>query len=121
VVGDATRFDFAPLLGAGASGGGGEGGSGAKVDVVLSDMAPNTSGHGDDLLSARLCHSVLDVAAKWLRPGGNLVMKVLEGSEYPDLLKRTAGQFREARGLKPAASRDVSREIFIYALGFKGA
>ncbi len=117
-VGDATKVDVATLLP-----------EGGLFDVVLSDMAPNTSGHGDDLLSARLCYTVLDIAAKFLksdastgRPGGggNLVMKVLEGAEYPNLLKHTQEYFREARGLKPAASRDVSREIFIYGLGFKG-
>ncbi len=114
-VGDATKVDIATLLP-----------EGGLFDVVLSDMAPNTSGHGDDLLSARLCYTVLDIAAKFLKSdptgarGGNLVMKVLEGAEYPNLLKYTQQYFREARGLKPAASRDLSSEIFIYGLGFKG-
>lgn len=88
-------------------------------DVVLSDMAPSTSGHGDDLLSARLCRRVLEVARGVLRPGGSLVMKILEGADYPGVLRETRGMFRDARGFKPKASREVSREMFIVGLGKK--
>ncbi len=90
-------------------------------DVVLSDMAPNTSGHGDDLLSARLCRRVLEIAAAALRPGGNAVMKVLEGAETPDLLKECKGRFASAQGFKPASSRGVSREMFIACKGLARA
>ena len=54
-----------------------------------------------------------------LAPGGNLLMKVLEGEEFPALLKETKALFKEAGATKPAASRDVSREIFIYGVGFE--
>ncbi len=84
-------------------------------DVVLSDMAPNTSGHGDDLLSARLCRRVLEVAGQALRPGGNLAMKVLEGGEKPALLREARAMFAKVAGFKPRSSRDVSREMFIVA------
>lgn len=89
--------------------------AGSPFDVVLSDMAPSTSGHGDDFLSVRLCRRVLEILPPLLRPGGGLVMKVLEGSEYQDLLRETKALFKEVKGLKPEASRDVSREIFITA------
>lgn len=89
-------------------------------DVVLSDMAPNTTGHGDDLLSARLCRRVLEVLPGLIRPGGHLAMKVFEGSEYPALVRETAGLFAEARGFKPHASREVSREMYIVAKGYRG-
>ncbi|MCC6677358.1 MAG: RlmE family RNA methyltransferase [Phycisphaerales bacterium] len=95
--------------------------SGRAFDLVLSDMAPNTSGHGDDLLSARLCRRVLEILPPLLRRGGNLAMKVFEGSEYPALLKDTQSLFREVKGLKPEATRDVSREIYIVAKGYKPA
>lgn len=88
--------------------------------VVLSDMAPNTSGHGDDLLSARLCRRVLDVACDLLLRGGNLAMKVLEGAENPALLRETRRLFDAVQGFKPKSSRDVSREMFIVAGGFRG-
>jgi 23S rRNA (uridine2552-2'-O)-methyltransferase len=89
-------------------------------DAVISDMAPNTTGHGDAFLSARLCDSVLDLCPEVLREGGNLCMKVLEGEPFPELLKRTRTMFKSAGTIKPAASRDISREIFIWALGFRG-
>ena len=92
----------------------------AGFDAVLSDMAPNTTGHGDDLLSARLCRRVLELLPALLRPGGNIAMKVFEGSEYPAVLRETAELFREARGFKPRASRDVSREMYIVAANFRG-
>jgi 23S rRNA (uridine2552-2'-O)-methyltransferase len=83
-------------------------------------MAPNTTGAGDDLISARLCRVVLDVLPGALKKGGALVMKVLEGAEYPALLQETRELFTDVKGLKPKASRDVSREMFIIATGFKG-
>jgi 23S rRNA (uridine2552-2'-O)-methyltransferase len=92
--------------------------AGGTFDVVLSDMAPSTSGHGDDFLSVRLCRRVLEMLPGVLAPGGNVLMKVLEGEEFPALLKETKALFREAGATKPAASRDVSREIFIYGLGY---
>jgi 23S rRNA (uridine2552-2'-O)-methyltransferase len=92
---------------------------GRPFDVLLSDMAPNTTGHGDDFLSARLCRRVLDLAPKVLRMHGALCMKVLEGEEFPELLRRTREAFSLVAGIKPKASRDVSREIFIAAKGFR--
>ncbi|HBS28078.1 MAG TPA: 50S rRNA methyltransferase, partial [Phycisphaerales bacterium] len=92
--------------------------SGRLFDVVLSDMAPNTIGHGDDLLSARLCARVLEVLPDLLAPGGNFTMKVLEGGEQPRLLRDTRALFATVKAYKPPASRDVSREIYIVGHGF---
>jgi 23S rRNA (uridine2552-2'-O)-methyltransferase len=91
---------------------------GKLFDVVLSDMAPSTTGtrivdhHG----SVNLCHSALDLSSTLLKPHGNLVMKILEGEAYPELLKRCAGSFDSARGYKPKASRAISTEMFIVCL-----
>jgi len=93
----------------------------AKFDVVLSDMAPNTSGHGDDALSVRLCRRVLELLPSLLARRGGCAMKVLEGSGYSELLKDVQRLFVNAKGLKPRASREASREIFIVAEGYKGA
>jgi len=82
-------------------------------------MAPSTSGHGDDFLSVRLCRRVLELLPAVLAPGGHVVMKVLEGEEFPALLKETKALFKEAGATKPAASREVSREIFIVGMGYK--
>ncbi|MFN9973183.1 MAG: SAM-dependent methyltransferase, partial [Phycisphaerae bacterium] len=91
----------------------------AKFNAVISDMAPSTSGHGDDALSVRLCRRVLELLPSLLAPGGACVMKVLEGGGYPDLLRDCQRLFAKAKGLKPKASRDLSREIFIVAEGYR--
>jgi 23S rRNA (uridine2552-2'-O)-methyltransferase len=92
---------------------------GRFFDVVISDMAPNTSGHGDDFLSARLCRRVLELLPEVLRPGGNLTMKIFEGTDYMDVVRETQAIFARAQGFKPHACRDVSRETYIVAKGFR--
>ncbi|MDX2118322.1 MAG: RlmE family RNA methyltransferase [Planctomycetota bacterium] len=120
MVGDAFTAEPAVLLAAAAKDG--EPPEKRKMfDVVLSDMAPNTSGHGDDLLSARLCRRVLELLPGVLKPGGHLAMKIFEGAEHPRVLHETKAMFRDARSFKPHACRDVSRETYIVAYGYSGA
>lgn len=90
---------------------------GGPFDAVISDMAPNTTGAGDHFRSVRLCRRVLEVLPRLLRPGGNLAMKVFEGEQYPALVREAGRMFREARGFKPKACRDVSFETYIVGLG----
>lgn len=92
----------------------------APFDVILSDMAPNTTGHGDDFLSARLCERVLELCGEFLRPGGNLCMKILEGEPTPEVIRHARQVFESAGTTKPQASREVSREIFIWGTGYRG-
>ncbi len=94
-----------------------------RFDAIISDMAPNTSGdpQGDHFRSARLCEALLDRTPLLLRTGGNLVMKVFEGENYTDLVKRTERLFQTARGFKPEASRKESREMYIVAHGWRGS
>lgn len=94
--------------------------AGGPFDVVLSDMAPNTSGHGDDLVSANLCRVLIAQLPGLLAPGRGFAMKILEGQEYPLVLRETQRLFREARGFKPKASRDVSSEMYIIGRGYRG-
>ncbi|MGY8752743.1 MAG: RlmE family RNA methyltransferase [Phycisphaerales bacterium] len=91
---------------------------GKLFDVVLSDMAPSTTGTKtvDHHESVNLCHTALDLSATLLKPHGNLVMKVLEGEAYPELLRRCANCFDSAKGYKPKASRAVSTEMFLICL-----
>lgn len=96
------------------------GGMGMPFDVVMSDMAPSTSGHGDDFLSVRLCRHMIQILPHLLRRGGHTLMKVLEGEEFPTLLREVRALFGDAGGIKPKASRDVSREMFIWGKGYKG-
>ena len=87
-------------------------------DVVLSDMAPDTTGDpfGDHHRSIRLCHELLDRCSTWLRPGGNLVLKVFEGGAYRDLLDRMSKRFGTSKGFKPKASRSESVEMFVFGI-----
>lgn len=93
---------------------------GGVFDVVLSDMAPDTTGDpfGDHHRSIRLCNDLLDRVPAWLRPGGHLVMKVFEGEAYRDLLVRANGMFQKAKGFKPVASRSESVEMFVICKDF---
>ena len=95
---------------------------GGRADVVLSDMAPATTGtpSADQFRSAHLCNELLDLLPGILRRGGNCVMKVFEGEAYPELLKRSGRMFDRAKGFKPQASRSESVEIFVVCHGFKG-
>ncbi|MFO0833575.1 MAG: RlmE family RNA methyltransferase [Phycisphaerales bacterium] len=93
--------------------------SGSLFNAVLSDMAPSTTGHGDDFLSVRLCRRVLEILPPLLAPGGSLAMKVLEGEEFPELLREVRALFARVKGFKPDSSRDVSREMFIVAGGYR--
>jgi 23S rRNA (uridine2552-2'-O)-methyltransferase len=95
---------------------------GDLADVVLSDMAPSTTGtpSADHFRSARLCDDLLDRLPVWLQRGGHCVMKVFEGEVYPDLLKRSARMFEKSKGFKPKASRSDSVEIYLVCHGFKG-
>mgnify|MGYP001969765853 CR=1 FL=1 len=92
-----------------------------RFDVLLSDMAPDTTGDpfGDHHRSIRLCNDLLDRAASWLNPGGNLVMKVFEGEAYRDLIDRSGSWFEKTKGFKPKASRSESVEMFIVCQGFR--
>jgi len=88
-------------------------------DVILSDMAPSTTGNRtiDHHGSVRLCHTALDIAATLLKPSGNLVMKVLEGGAYKELIDRCELCFSVAKGFKPKASRAISTEMFVVCTG----
>ncbi len=92
-------------------------------DVILSDMAPKTTGQksSDHHASARLVDMLFDRCRGLLEPGGNLVVKVFEGERSPDLLARARQLFDNAKGFKPQASRQHSTEMYIVAKGYIGA
>ena len=83
-------------------------------------VAERRRARSDDLVSAHLCRAVLAVAERVLKPGGRLGMKIFDGAEYQDVLAETKFRFMQAKGFKPDATRDVSREMYIVARGFKG-
>ena len=94
----------------------------ASADVVLSDMAAPTTGHQrtDQLRTAALFESALEIAEDVLAPGGAFVGKVFQGGASPELLQKLKQSFREVKHHKPPASRAESVELYLVALGFKG-
>jgi len=92
-----------------------------KVDVLLSDMAPKTTGDkfGDHVRSVRLAEKALEIAKNYLKEGGSFIVKVFEGEKIPILKKQIEKYFKSVKFFKPKSSRKESKEIFIIAQGFK--
>ncbi len=96
--------------------------AGGRADVVVSDAAPSTTGVKlrDHVLSMELARAALAVAQQLLQPGGNLVIKVFQGEDLPDVVHTVKMAFHPVKIHKPAASRKESWEQFIVARGYKG-
>jgi len=92
-----------------------------ETDVVLSDMAPNTSGVAfkDAYLSYELCDTALDAAKKLLKPNGNFVAKIFQGEEVEVFKKELKSCFKRVEHYVPPATREGSKELYLVALGFK--
>jgi 23S rRNA (uridine2552-2'-O)-methyltransferase len=95
---------------------------GGRADVVLSDMAPSTTGHAatDHLRIVALAEDALAVASQILKPGGAFVAKVFQGGAEGALLAALKRDFAELRHAKPPASRAESAETYVVATGFRG-
>lgn len=94
----------------------------AAFDVVMSDMAPDTSGirHLDQSRSEALFERALDLAEALLAPGGNFVGKLFQGPEFKNLIDRCRRQFDEVKMVKPESSRQFSIEQYVVARGYRG-
>jgi 23S rRNA (uridine2552-2'-O)-methyltransferase len=92
----------------------------AAFDVVLSDMAPDTTGirATDQARSATLVEEALARAERLLAPGGAFVAKIFQGPDVEAIRKRMAARFAEVRTLKPEGSRAASTEIYLAGKGF---
>jgi 23S rRNA (uridine2552-2'-O)-methyltransferase len=95
----------------------------AKVDLVLSDMAPNISGMGavDQPRSMYLVELAVDFADKVLDEGGTLLCKVFQGEGFDPLLAGLRSKYSKVLIRKPKASRPKSREVYMLARGRKAA
>ena len=92
-----------------------------KVDLVISDMAPNLSGI-ESADAARIAHLVelaVDFAQARMKPDGALVVKLFHGSSYDDLVKLFQASFKVVKRIKPKASRPTSSETFLVGKGLK--
>jgi 23S rRNA (uridine2552-2'-O)-methyltransferase len=94
---------------------------GGKADLVLSDMAPNTTGHAatDHLRIMALAEAALEFAVDVLAEGGTFVAKVFQGGSEREMLLRLKQSFATVRHAKPPASRKESSELYVVAQGFR--
>ena len=95
---------------------------GGPADLVLSDMAANTTGHKktDHLRIMGLLELVIDFAGDVLADNGSLLAKVFQGGTEGELLRQLKTDFAAVHHVKPAASRTGSAELYVLAMGFRG-
>ena len=111
LVGDVHTITAAELLG-----------DVKAFDVVLSDMAPDTTGvrHVDQSRSEALFERALELAIETLAPGGNFVGKLFQGPDFKRLGDLCRTRFAQVKYAKPASSRSISIEQYVVARGFRG-
>lgn len=109
IVGDALSLDNEALA------------AFAPYDVVLSDMAPNTTGNrlGDQTRSFELFMRALAVAEKLGAPGSAFVGKIFMGEDFQNARKALKAMYAEERAIKPEGTRTTSYELFLVGLGKK--
>jgi 23S rRNA (uridine2552-2'-O)-methyltransferase len=92
-----------------------------KVDLVMSDMAPNMMGIADvdHDRSMNLVELAVDFAARTLRPGGDFLSKVFQGRGFQPLVAQLRQQFESVKMRKPNASRARSPEVYVLARGYR--
>lgn len=92
-----------------------------RADLVLSDLAPSTTGHSrtDHLRIMALAEAAAYFACEVLAPGGAFVCKFFQGGAEKELLDMLRGHFEKVKHAKPAASRSESSETYLVAQGFK--
>ena len=112
LAGDVMTIEVAQLLG-----------ELPAFDVVLSDMAPDTTGvrHVDQSRSEALFERALEIATLVLSPGGNFVGKLFQGPDFKKLTETVRARFAVQKTAKPASSRQISIEQYVIGKGFRGA
>lgn len=91
-----------------------------KYDLVISDIAPNISGVDsvDQPKSIYLCELALDMATRTLKKDGDFLVKLFQGAGSDEYVKEVRQHFKTTKILKPKASRQRSREVYILGKGF---
>jgi len=95
--------------------------AGHKVDLVLSDMAPNMSGMAaiDQAKAMYLAELALEFCKEHLKPGGDYVVKLFQGTDFDGYVLEVRSLFEKVQVRKPKASRPRSREVYLLARGRK--
>jgi 23S rRNA (uridine2552-2'-O)-methyltransferase len=91
----------------------------SPFDLVLSDMAPKTTGIRitDQARSLELCELALDVADRFLKPGGHFVCKLFHSDDFNKLRDKIKKAYDKFEAVKPESTRKISKEIFLVGLG----
>ncbi|MFX1276733.1 MAG: RlmE family RNA methyltransferase [Promethearchaeota archaeon] len=91
---------------------------GKNVDLLLSDASIKKSGikFSDDINQIKLCYKILDIAKKFLKQKGSMVLKVFQGSDYNEFYMNMKKQFKFLKSYKPKSSRKDSNEIYLVGL-----
>jgi len=94
---------------------------GRRIDIVVSDMAPEMSGNKlvDQMRMIGLNEMTLHFARQHLKPNGDLLMKTFMGEGYDNFRRELGAAFKKVKNIKPAASRKTSSEFFLLAQGMK--
>jgi 23S rRNA (uridine2552-2'-O)-methyltransferase len=92
-----------------------------EADIVMSDMAANTTGHAttDHIRTLDLCEHALEFALKILKPNGHFIAKIFRGGAENTVLDRVKRNFHIVKHFKPSASRQESVEVYLIALNRK--
>ena len=90
-------------------------------DVILSDMAPKTTGikHVDQIRSLSLAEQAYELSLNWLNPNGHVVIKVFNSAQVSELINRMKKSFKIVKQMRPKSIRSVSKEFYVVGLGKK--
>ena len=113
IKGDILTLEFGPLLE--------EKGFSGLFDVILSDMAPDTtsSRFTDQMKSLELCEMALDTAHRLLKPGGNFVCKIFDSGDAMGLRDELKKYFKSVQLLRPKSVQNSSKEFFMIGMGYE--
>ncbi len=116
VQGDMLELDLAAVLKQNSS-------EDARFDLVISDMAPNTTGirMTDQARSLELCEQALKVAQSYLKPGGSFICKLFHSDDFKSLKNQILADYQKFEAVKPKSTRSSSKEIFLVGLKKKTA
>src|SRR5690606_36074544 len=111
--GDMLELDLEPALK--------EFGFKPPFDVVISDMAPKTTGVRitDQARSLELCEKALETAEKYLKPGGHFVAKLFHSNEFETFRNQLRSKFGKVDVIKPKSTRKESKEIFLIGIRYR--
>jgi len=89
-----------------------------KLDVVISDMAANTTGNKslDSIRTNQLCAEVVEFSSKILKPNGVLVSKLFMGDDFLEVKELAKSKFKKVEFFKPEASRNESKETYLHCV-----